>query len=350
MKGFESEEKKLEEIFNKEHTEKDEEYLIDIFADRSKREELKLFLSNQFDEMMPEDEVQEKNLDHLLHRINHDINYRRKTQKNVLFDKILRWGLRVASIIVIPFLIYSGVRTYRESTLKKETWVEIKAPAWTKVQFTLPDGTAGWLNSNSRLKYNGNFNLDRQVTLNGEAYFDVFKDKKRPFVVNTNDIFVRVLGTRFNIASYENEKDIEVVLEEGSLVFNAKKINKTYKMVPNDLVSYDKTEQDFSTKTVHPQKYISWTQGRLEFRNDPMDVISRRLERWYNIDIELNVNLKDDPRLRATFVDEGFEEVLGLLKRSLPIDFEVEKGNLLPDGTYAKTKVKIYSRTKQSEY
>jgi transmembrane sensor len=346
MKDFESEEEKLKEIFNREHTEKDEEYLIDIFTDESKKEKLKLFLSKQFVEIMPEDEVEEKNLDHIFHRVNQDINYKRKSQKTVLFDEILKWGLRIASIIVIPFLIYSGIRTYKEAALKKEAWVEINAPAWTRVQFTLPDGTIGWLNSNSSLKYNGNFSLDRQVTLNGEAFFDVFKDKKRPFIVNTNEAFVRVLGTRFNIASYEDERDVEVVLEEGSLIFNAKKINKTYKMAPNDLVSYDKTAKDFSTRTVHPQKYISWTEGRLEFRNDPMDVISRRLERWYNIDIELNVNLKDDPRLRATFVNEGFEEVLDLLKRSLPIDFKVENGNLLPDGTYAKTKVKIYSKTK----
>jgi ferric-dicitrate binding protein FerR (iron transport regulator) len=117
-------------------------------------------------------------------------------------------------------------------------------------------------------------------------------------------------------------------------------------MVPNDLITYNKTKQDFSKETVQPHKYLSWTEGRLEFRNDPLDVISRKLERWYNIDIELNVNLKDDPRLRATFVNEGFEEVLDLLRRSLPVDYQIEKGNLLADGTYIKTKVKIYSRTK----
>ena len=78
--------------------------------------------------------------------------------------------------------------------MKKETWVEIKAPAWTRAQFSLPDGTTGWLNSNSSVKYNGNFNTDRQVTLTGEAFFDVFKDKKRPFIVNTDEVIVKVLG------------------------------------------------------------------------------------------------------------------------------------------------------------
>ena len=59
-------------------------------------------------------------------------------------------------------------------------------------------------------------------------------------------------------------------------------------MVPDDLVTFDKTEQDFSTETVQPQKYVSWTDGKLVFRNDPLDVISRRLARWYNIDVEVN--------------------------------------------------------------
>ena len=134
----------------------------------------------------------------------------------------------------------------RETHLKEEAWVEIKAPAWTRAQFSLPDGTTGWLNSNSSVKYNGNFIADRQITLSGEAYFDVFKDKKRPFKVKTNEVIVSVLGTRFNIASYENEKNVEVVLAEGKLVFNDAKMQKSYTMKPNDLVIYDKTLKDLS--------------------------------------------------------------------------------------------------------
>ena len=230
--------------------------------------------------------------------------------------------------------------------MKKGTWVEIKAPAWTRAQFSLPDGTTGWLNSNSSIKYNGNFIADRQVTLKGEAFFDVFKDKKRPFIVNTNEVFVKVLGTRFNIASYENEKNIEVVLEEGKLVFNCKEMNKSYIMNPNDLVIYDKTLKDFSIEIVQPQKYLSWTEGKLVFRNDPLDVIARRLERWYNIDVEVNVAYTEDIRLRATFIDESLEEVLSLLKRSLPINYRIENRNLKPDDIYAKKKVIITRRTK----
>jgi ferric-dicitrate binding protein FerR (iron transport regulator) len=117
-------------------------------------------------------------------------------------------------------------------------------------------------------------------------------------------------------------------------------------MSPNELITYDKALSDFSTEVVQPQKYLSWTEGKLVFRNDPLDVIARRLERWYNIDVEVNVSVTEDLRLRATFIDEGLDEVLGLLKRSLPIDYKIENGNIQTDGVYRKTKVIISSRTK----
>ena len=96
---------------------------------------------------------------------------------------------------------------------------------------------------------------------------------------DTNEVILKVLGTRFNIASYENDNNIEVVLEEGKLIFDDKEMKKSYSMKPNDLVIYDKTLKDFSTEVVEPHKYLSWTEGKLVFRNDPLDVIARRLER-----------------------------------------------------------------------
>lgn len=341
MKGKELESEKIERYFAGDYSEKDESYVDEVFCDDNKEKELRCLLSGQFDKLSDEDESDKKDLDHILHRIHYDINTKLSAHNSLSFDSIIRWTLRIAGVIVFPFLILTGIQMYKQTNLKKETWVEIKAPAWTRAQFRLPDGTTGWLNSNSSVKYNGNFISDRQITLTGEAFFDVFKDKKRPFVVNTNDVKVKVLGTRFNIASYENEKNIEVVLEEGKLVISDREMKKTYTMSPNDLVTFDKSLRDFSTEVVQPHKYLSWTEGKLVFRNDPLDVIARRLERWYNIDVEVNVSETEDLRLRATFVDEGLEEVLDLLKRSLPVDYKIINGDIKPDETYSKKKVII---------
>jgi len=342
--GFDGE--KINRYFRGEYSDKDASYVDEVFCDNNKEKELKHLLLRQFYELLPEDDVDKKDLDKILYKIHYDINTKLSEKKARTFDKIIKWSFRIAGIIMLPLVILIGLQMYNKTNLKKEAWVEIKAPAWTRAQFSLPDGTSGWLNSNSSIKYNGNFSSDRQVTLKGEAFFDVFKDKSRPFIVNTNEVNVKVLGTRFNIASYENEKHVEVVLEDGKLVFNDKEMNKSYTMKPNDLVVYDKALKDFSTNVVESNKYVSWTEGKLIFRNDPLDVIARRLERWYDIDVEVNGCLAEDLRLRATFVDESLEQVLYFLKRSLPINYRIENRNLKPDETFAKKKVIITLRTK----
>jgi transmembrane sensor len=337
---------KLDRFFKGKYADEDASYIDEVFCDNNKEKDLKHLLLRQFYELLPEDEEDKKNLDHILYRIHYDINTRLSAQKTWLFDNIIKWSLRIAGIIILPLVIFIGIHTYKDTYLKKQSWVEIKAPAWTRAQFSLPDGTIGWLNSNSSIKYNGNFNADRQITLKGEAFFDVFKDKKRPFIVNTPEINIKVLGTRFNIASYENEKTVEVVLEEGKILLHNKEMNKSYSMNPNDLFVYDKTLKSFSNKVIEPQKYLSWTEGKLIFRNDPLDVIARRLERWYDIDVEVNISSVEDLRWRATFLNEPIEVVLRLMKRSLPLDYKIENGNLQKDGVYRKTKVIIFSRDK----
>jgi transmembrane sensor len=336
---------KINNFFKGDYSDKDSLYVDNVFCDDSKEGELKHLLLRQFYELLTEENVEIKNLEHILHRIHFDINTNLSEKKGLKFEKIIKWSFRIAGIIILPFVILIGIRMFKDTALNKETWVEIKAPAWTRAQFSLPDGTTGWLNSNSSVKYNGSFVSNRNIILTGEAFFDVNEDKKRPFRVNTNDVIIEVLGTRFNVASYENENNIEVVLEEGKLVFTNGRMGESYIMSPNDLVTYDKTLKDYSIKEVEAQKYISWTEGKLVFRNDPLDVIARRLERWYNIDIELNVEQDEDIRLRATFVDEGLEEVLYLLKRSLHISYIIENSEIGTNGTYNKRKVIILPET-----
>lgn len=337
---------KLNRFFDGEYSDKGASYVDEVFCDKKKEKELEQLLRRQWHKLLEDKDVPDKNLDHILYKIHYDINTRLSTRKVSPFDNIVKWTLRIAAVMILPLVIYIGMQIHRDAFLKKETWVEINAPAWSRVQFSLPDGTTGWVNSSSSVKYNGNYNADRQVTLTGEAFFDVFKDKRRPFKVNTNEVTVTALGTRFNIASYKNERNVEVVLEEGKLLFNNKEMDKPCTMNPNDLVVYDKALKVYSTEVVQPHKYLSWTEGKLVFRNDPLDVIARKLERWYNIDVEVNVSLTEDLRLRATFIDEGLQEVLDLLKRSLPIDYKIENGNIQTDGVYRKTKVIISPRTK----
>ena len=335
---------KVIRYFRGEYSNDDAAYVEEIFQDNGRVKELMDLLSGQFDKYSPEDGTDRRNLDSILFKIHYDINTRLSKRKSWSFETVIKWTFRIAAIIMLPVVIFIGLQMYREGHLKKEAWVEIKAPSWTRAQFSLPDGTTGWLNGNSSIKYKLNFNDDRDVFIAGEAFFDVSEDETRPFKVNTSDVTLTVLGTRFNVSSYEYDKNVEVVLEEGELVFNDKKMTKSFKMAPNDLVIYNKALMNLTTEVVQPQKYLSWTSGKLVFRNDPLDVVASRLARWYNIDVVIKGSVKEDHRLRATFVDEDLAEVLDLLKRSLPVDCKIENGFLNADGIYSKKKVIITLR------
>ena len=340
--GFDSE--KIDKYFKGEYSDKDTSYIDEVFCDDNKEADLKHHLLRQFYKLLPEDDEDKKDLDHILYKIHYEINTKIANRKDRKFSRFLIWSARIAGIIILPLAIFWGVKGYLNNNSGKETWVEIKAPAWTRAQFSLPDGTTGWLNSNSSIKYSGNFKINRQLNLDGEAFFDVYKDSKRPFKVSTDEILVTVSGTRFNIASYDNENTVEVVLEEGEVVCFNERLNKSYSMKPNDYISFDKTLNDCKVEVVRPEKYSSWKEGKLVFRNDPLDVLARRLERWYNIEVEIRGNISNQPRLWATFVDENLEEVLRFLKLSLPIYYVIERPHLQTDGIYSKTKVIITAK------
>ena len=333
---------KIIQYFEGKDSNEDASYIGEVFRDKENENELEHILRKQWYELQNENIGAGKDLNNILYRIHYEMNTREAELKKAwTLRNIIKWSARIAAIFILPLLVWSGIQFYVLSDKGKASWVEMNAPAWTRAHFSLPDGTTGWLNSSSSLIYRGDFIRNRNITLSGEAFFNVQKDPERPFVVITNEISVTAIGTRFNIASYENEKNIEVVLEEGKLIFNNKKMNKSYAMNPNDLVVYKKSLKDFSIEEVQPQKYLSWTEGKLVFRNDPLDVIARRMERWYNIEVEIQGSNTEDLRLRATFIDENLEEVLYFLKRSLPIDYRIEAGRMRDDGIYSKKKVII---------
>ena len=347
MDEMEFDKEKVNNYYNSNYSDTDEDYVNDLFINKEKEGKLKALLYRQFYELMSDKVSENKNLENILYKIHYNINS--STSKANSLTKINRIFTRsagIAAILILPIAIYLAFQTFSAAENEKLAWIEIKAPAWTRAQFILPDGTTGWLNSNSSIKYNGKFYSDRQVSLKGEAFFDVYKDNNRPFFVNTEEVTIKVLGTRFNIASYENEEHVEVVLEEGALIFNSKRMGNSITMKPNDLIVYDKSHKDLSTEVVQPQKYLSWTEGKLVFRNDPLDVIARRLERWYNIDVEVNGAFAEDLRLRATFIDESVEEVLGLLQRSLSVKCKIVKRTLSADGSFTKTRVIITPKNK----
>jgi ferric-dicitrate binding protein FerR (iron transport regulator) len=340
MTGDKIDKERLNRIFKGESTNEDEQFLLELFHDKTLTDELKCQMKRQWYEVCSQESVPEKNLDHILYKLNYDINAcSERDVKPVL--RFIKRAAGIAAVIVFMISLCTAIYYKTRSEGFNKTWTEIKAPAWTQASFILPDSSKIWLNSRSSIKYRGDFLSERSVILDGEAYFDVQSDKTHPFTVEADNLIIKALGTRFNVASYDDERNMEIVLEEGELLINDRELKRSVKVTPDELITYYKNQDEFRAACVQTKSYVSWKEGKLVFRNDPIDVIARRLGRWYNVDVEIKGHDFDQLRLRATFVEENLEEVLWYLGRSLPIKCKTVEGGVLSGDDFTKKKVII---------
>ncbi len=226
-------------------------------------------------------------------------------------------------------LIVNNDTITQKAETMKESMNKVIVSYGKKSMVLLSDGTKVWLNAGSQLVYPAVFLKDtREVALVGEAFFDVVKNPQKPFVVKAADVSVQVLGTRFDISAYPEDKVIQTVLEEGkiNLKYSGGGIFKrdyVVEMVPNQMVEFDKVSREANSSTVIVSKFVSWKDGMLEFEKVNLYKALKQVERFYNIKILLEdqsigsyklsgkLDLKDEP-----------EEVLNVIKLTVPIDWQ----------------------------
>ncbi len=211
--------------------------------------------------------------------------------------------------------IKEGQLVYR-SAGPSSSYHLVSVPNATVYKITLTDGTVVTINSGSTLKYGSNFSnkSSRKVFLNGEAFFDVAKNKNAPFIVNTKDMHIKVLGTRFNVSSYNNDKKSSVVLEEGSVSINKKSSKNVKNIILKPKEQFVLEKDKFSVKPVLVEKHIAWKKRKLHFSNDRFEDIIKEMERYYNLKINLNSSSLNNNRFTGTFTSETIEEVLNVFK------------------------------------
>ncbi|MBE0674247.1 MAG: DUF4974 domain-containing protein, partial [Bacteroidales bacterium] len=177
------------------------------------------------------------------------------------------------------------------------------------------------------------------VTLKGEAWFDVTHDQKHPFIISAGELSLTVLGTSFNVNAYPDEDYVEVVLDRGKVSVTRPGQKNPNMVNPSERLLYH--EGNITMNSTDPLKYLSWKEGKLMFRGDSMAEVARRLERWYNVNVELQGSEIENYSFRGTFVDDNLEEVLKYLCMTSPLKFSIIPRTILPDGTYSKTTVII---------
>jgi ferric-dicitrate binding protein FerR (iron transport regulator) len=202
----------------------------------------------------------------------------------------------------------------------------IQTPKGGRYTISLPDGSKVWLNSASTLTYPTTFaNSERKVKLTGEAYFEIAKRKNVPFRVESNNQVVEVLGTHFNINSYEDEAYIKTTLLEGSvrIILNSAKPN-TQLLKPGEQSLTSSRESDIKIQHTDTEKAIAWKNGYFKFKNTPIKDIMREIERWYDVELVYDGKLAPDEFTGYISNDVKISGVLKMLEESGGIKFTVK--------------------------
>jgi len=281
----------------------------------------------------------------------------RKVNAKISLPQSAKWWIklqRVAAILMLPLLLYSGYLTIqnhaRNNPQEQVMMQTISSRQGMVTQFALADGTKVWLNSGSELQFPSRFNGGkREVMLKGEAFFEVTRNEKQPFRVNANELKVEVLGTSFNVVSFDDDTQSEVVLVSGKVALSSEngQIVKEYgNMIPGQRAIYHKEAQKVITEEVDVEKYIAWRDGNLIFQDDSMEDVVKRLSRWFNVEITIKDSEINNYIYKATFRNENLVQVLNLLKLSAPIDYLITDRKALANGDF--TKQKVYLMKKKS--
>jgi len=291
-----------------------------------------------------------------LYKIHHTINMRRSERpaegkihslpaKKFSLVRLLSGAAAIILIPVITLLVYTyAFQSKLYEALNGSQEYEIVSPPGSRTHLELADGSKVWLNYDSKMIYPRRFTgKTRTVALEGEAYFEVAPDKSKPFMVETKGIAVKAVGTSFNIKAYPGDTDVETTLESGKVIILANTGEKPSicEMEPGQHFIFDHADNKYSLKREDPAKYVSWREGKLIFKDDPLDQVAERLSRWYNIHVKLN-----DPELSsltytATFVDETVYQILEMLEIVTPISYTVTERKKLSNGTYSEKVILI---------
>lgn len=294
----------------------------------------------------------------LLDKIHHKINLQKgvsEAPKRSTYSLLMNRFSRAAAILFIPLLglvgyllsdNYSQNRQFAAITVDS---LEIVAPIGSQTIVQLSDGTEVNLNYGSRIKYPRNFSGDtREITLSGEAYFNVAHNPEKPFVVKTHALNVTALGTEFDVQAYDGDATVATTLVEGKVAVDKimadRSVNPVGTMVPGQHVQYNRNTGKITSTKGNIEKYIAWTEGKMVFDNSPITAVAKELSRKFNVDIEVAEDIRE-LTYTVTFVNDPLSLILDLMSETTPITYKRFPRRKLPDGTFSKLKIELKRRT-----
>ncbi|WP_346864086.1 FecR domain-containing protein [uncultured Draconibacterium sp.] len=215
---------------------------------------------------------------------------------------------------------------------------EVVVPYGKRTELMLADGTKVWLNAGSRLAFPTKFtNETREVHLQGEACFKVTKNESQPFIVNVNDLGIKVLGTHFNVAAYPDDESIETILVEGSVSLSNKRSfgvsSKSVVLKPLQKATFSKDEKEISVSDEpDADVYIAWTEGWFKFSQQSLEQVFTKLERFYNVEILVPVNFPSNEKITGKLdLKDSLAEVFKALSDVAKINYRITNNQVFVD-------------------
>lgn len=238
--------------------------------------------------------------------------------------KALQWAV----IFLLPVLSAFAVYYFTQHPQRDHQPTTITAQKGEKAEVLLPDGSNVWINSGSTLTYDKYFNgKERSVYLQGEAYFEVSKNKKRPFIVHTKQMEVQALGTSFNVRSYDADSLATAILLEGKVKVSAS--GQEAVLSVNQRATFDKKKQTLQADRVEAFNFIEWKNGNIYFSNQTYDEIARTLSRIYNVEIQFASEQLRPIRFSGTLGSNGIKNALDILSMTSPMYYEMKNTTII---------------------
>jgi ferric-dicitrate binding protein FerR (iron transport regulator) len=264
-----------------------------------------------------------------------------KSAKTISFTNSIWFKIAAVSLLVIGLSSLWNLLRNHNIQVRELAYNEIIVPLGEKAQIILSDGSHVWINSASKLRYPVMFGeTSRDVMLEGEAFFDVVKKHGNPFVVNTRDVKVNVLGTAFNVKCYPGDEKTQTIVVRGEVkVEDIHGDQKAIIIKPNEMATLqnkiipEQTTSHLNSITVRkvdPESLVSWKDQMLVFSGESFEDLAIKMERWFNVRIKIDdMELKTE-RYSGKFVhNETVYQVLEAIKITTPIIYKVERDTII---------------------
>ncbi|VAW23369.1 Putative anti-sigma factor [hydrothermal vent metagenome] len=256
-------------------------------------------------------------------KMSNRISFRANPAKWPTLRRLTIWKIAATIAILVSIGLSAVMMTGQYLKVSGGQAVEFISPGGEKSKVLLADGTEVWLNSDSRIIYD--IKNPRMVKLNGEAFFDVAKDLKSPFIVQTGSkLQIRVHGTRFNVSAYDDDEILETTLERGSISIEGFNSIPPVFLKPGQQLTYNKTTGKGKLQNVDPLLFSIWKENKLRFDNTPFEEVVKKIERWYDVKISLDPGLGQKERFTMTVKTESLRELLEMISLTVNMKYEID--------------------------